>query len=127
MSIFQKRLECKTILGTARNDEQGEGCCFICCLAYRSLALLMLHRNDRGAADACVAIAGIRDRPQVMDYIYLTAEVQSIQKQLGDWDRKLEIAHMEEKRTRKMYKTLSQAMNHLAAGISNSPAAALQQ
>jgi len=54
------------------------------------------------------------DRPQVMDYIYLTAEVQNIQKQVADWERKLEIAQMEEKRTRKMYKTMSQSMHRIS-------------
>ena len=49
-----------------------------------------------------------------MDYIYLTAEVQNIQKQVGDWERKLEIAQMEEKRTRKMYKTMSQSMQRIS-------------
>jgi len=50
------------------------------------------------------------DRPQVMDYIYLTAEVQDLQKQVADWERKLEIAQMEEKRTRRMFKTMTESL-----------------
>mmetsp|Transcript_25737 Transcript_25737/g.72020 ORF Transcript_25737/g.72020 Transcript_25737/m.72020 type:complete len:88 (-) Transcript_25737:105-368(-) len=59
------------------------------------------------------------DRPQVMDYIYLTAEVQNIAKQVGDWERKLEIANMEEKRTRKMYRTLAQGVQRVTMTPNN--------
>mmetsp|Transcript_32019 Transcript_32019/g.80168 ORF Transcript_32019/g.80168 Transcript_32019/m.80168 type:complete len:376 (+) Transcript_32019:159-1286(+) len=54
------------------------------------------------------------DRPQVMEYILLTAEVQNLAKQVSDWERKLEIADMEEKRTRKMYRTMAQSMQGMA-------------
>jgi hypothetical protein len=49
-----------------------------------------------------------------MDYILLTAEVQNLHKQVTDWERKLEIAEMEEKRTRKMYRTMAQSMQGMA-------------
>ena len=39
--------------------------------------------------------------PNVMDYIKLKAEVSDLRKKKGDWERKIEIAQMESKRTGK--------------------------
>lgn len=67
---------------------------------------------------ACVAP---RDRPQVLDYIYLTSEVQKLAKQVSDWERKLEIAQMEEKRTQKMLRTLTQGVQRVSMTSNAAP------
>ena len=47
--------------------------------------------------------AGCRDLPQIIDYMKVKAEIGDLEKKLTDWGRKIEIAEMDQARTRKIH------------------------
>ncbi|KAK9829189.1 hypothetical protein WJX72_004391 [[Myrmecia] bisecta] len=65
------------------------------------------------------------DRPQILDYIKLKAEVHELEKKQSDWERKLEIAEMDAARTRKIYTTMTTMPHPLMASplVQSQPAA----
>lgn len=53
-------------------------------------------------------LSGIhRTRPQIIDYIRLTAEVHELEKKVTDWERKNEIADMDHARTKKLLSSVA--------------------
>ena len=51
--------------------------------------------------------AGCRDLPQIIDYIKVKAETGDLEKKLTDWGRKIEIAEMDQARTKKIHLALT--------------------
>lgn len=65
------------------------------------------------------------DQPQIMDYIRVKHEVAELEKQVTDWQRKIEIMEMEKTRTRNLLRTVTGLTNTANSGRStsaNSPA-----
>lgn len=48
-----------------------------------------------------------RDLPQIIDYIKVKAEIGELEKKLTDWGRKIEIAEMDQARTKKIHSALT--------------------
>lgn len=48
-----------------------------------------------------------RDLPQIIDYIKVKAEIGDLEKKLTDWGRKIEIAEMDQARTKKIHSALT--------------------
>ncbi|KAG2493509.1 hypothetical protein HYH03_008325 [Edaphochlamys debaryana] len=57
------------------------------------------------------------DTPTIMDYIRLKHEVGELEKQLGDWRRKVEIATMEKTRRRTLLKSVASTTNQVPGGM----------
>lgn len=56
-------------------------------------------------------IAACRDLPQIIDYIKVKAEIGDLEKKLTDWGRKIEIAEMDQARTKKIHLAMSALPN----------------
>ena len=59
--------------------------------------MLNSSRRIRAVCAAC------RDLPQIIDYIKVKAEIGDLEKKLTDWGRKIEIAEMDQARTKKIH------------------------
>ncbi len=55
-----------------------------------------------------------RDLPQIIDYIKVKAEIGDLEKKLTDWSRKIEIAEMDQARTKKIHLAMSALPNATA-------------
>lgn len=58
------------------------------------------------------------DQPQIMDYIRVKHEVAELEKQVIDWQRKIEIMEMEKTRTRALLRTVTGLTNNPNSGRS---------
>ncbi|KAG1678903.1 hypothetical protein FOA52_003572 [Chlamydomonas sp. UWO 241] len=57
------------------------------------------------------------DNPSIMDYIRLKHEVTEMEKHCGDWQRKIDILGMEQKRTRQVLRTMGAAPSASLGGM----------
>ncbi len=58
-----------------------------------------------------LSTAACSDLPQIIDYIKVKAEIGDLEKKLTDWGRKIEIAEMDQARTRKIHLAMSALPN----------------
>ena len=61
-----------------------------------------------------------RDLPEIIEYIKVKAEIGDLEKKITDWGRKIEIAEMDQARTKKICLAMS-ALPTASAGLPESP------